>query len=69
MKQISYFVPERLDISINGIQDTINKQSLPFLEGDTISFFLTIQPSNGQENVTGLSQAISSRKYRIILYL
>ena len=61
LKQIEYFDPGRLicvpnDIS-SGIINTDAFQSVPFIEGDTISIFFT------------LHGPVEPRKYRLILYL
>lgn len=69
LKQMAYSVPERFDISDNGIENTTNPQSVPFLEGDTISHMLTIHPATNQHALTGQSNPISQRKYRIKWHL
>jgi hypothetical protein len=61
LKQIEYYDSGRLicvpsDIS-SGIIDTDGFQSVPLIEGDTISIFFT------------LNSSVEPRKYRLILYL
>ena len=69
MKQMAHHVPERFDISSNGIENTTEPQSVPFIEGDTISHMFTIHPATNQHTLTGLSNPILGRKYRIKWYL
>lgn len=69
LKQMAYSVPERFDISENGIQNTTDPQSVPFLEGDTISHMFTIHPATNQHTLTGQSNPIPERKYRIKWHL
>jgi hypothetical protein len=60
LKQIAYFDPDRLvcvPSNISSIIDTDGFQSVPLIEGDTISFFFT------------LNSSVEPRKYRVILYL
>lgn len=57
------------DISNGGtIQDTEHKQPIPFIDGDRISFKITIHPAPNQHLLTGTSD-ISPRSYHIQLYL
>ena len=60
---------ERFAISENGIENTSGPQSIPFLEGDTISHMFTIHPATNQETLTGQSNPIPPRKYRIKWHL
>jgi len=69
LQQIVYHNVSRLDVSINGISDITTSQPVPFIEGDTISFFMTITPDANQHLLTGGSTPIPPRIYRIILYL
>ena len=71
MKQMAYHLPERFDVSSNGfgIEDTIEPQSLPFMEGDTINNIFTIHPATNQHTLTHLENPISARKYRIKWHL
>ena len=72
MKQIALSNPDRYDICGNngiGIVNTTGKQSVPFYDGDTINYVITINPAQGQEQTTGLQSPIESRKYRIKLIL
>ena len=61
LKQIEYFDPDRFICVTNdtsgGIIDTDELQSVPFIEGDSISIFFT------------LTSSVEPRKYRILLYL
>ena len=50
------------------IQDTEHKQPIPFIDGDRISFKITIHPAPNQHLLTGTSD-ISPRSYHIQLYL
>lgn len=68
LKQMAYSAPERFTISDNGIENTTGIQSLPFLEGDTISHMFTIHPATNQHTLTG-TNSISERKYRIKWHL
>lgn len=69
LKQMANATPERFTISENGIENTTEPQSLPFLEGDTISHMFTIHPATNQETLTGQSNPIPPRKYRIKWHL
>jgi hypothetical protein len=60
---------ERFAISENGIENTTEPQSVPFLEGDTISHMFTIHPATNQHALTGKSNPIPPRKYRIKWHL
>lgn len=60
---------ERFTISENGIENTTSPQSVPFLEGDTISHMFTIHPATNQQALTGQSNPIPPRKYRIKWHL
>lgn len=60
MLQLFNNAPTRFD-SISG---NSYPQSLPFLDGDTINFELTINPAAGQELLTGVS-SFGGRTYRI----
>jgi hypothetical protein len=73
MKTIATFSPSRFDLT-NGettysITNTTNKQSVPFVEGDTLNYIITINPPLTQEQLTGLNTTINPRTYRIQLYL
>jgi hypothetical protein len=69
LKQMSYSFPERFDISENGIENTTSAQSVPFLEGDTINYMFTIHPATNQHTLTGKTNPIAERKYRIKWHL
>jgi len=69
LKQMANATPERFTISENGIENTSGPQSIPFLEGDTISHMFTIHPATNQETLTGQSNPIPPRKYRIKWHL
>ena len=63
LEQIEYFTPDRLYTDTSGnnkIRDISSVQSIPFIEGDSINFFLTL--NNNDEN-------INTRVYRIKLHL
>ena len=68
LKQVAYHAISRLDVSSNGISNVTTSQPVPFQEGDTISFFITVNPSENAHELTGVSP-IPNRKYQIILYL
>jgi hypothetical protein len=44
-------------------------QSLPFVDGDSLSYKLTIHPADGQENLVGLASPFGSRSYEIRIVL
>ena len=56
------------DSSAGTINDTYDEQPIPLVDGDTISFKVTISAAPGQHNLTGVS-AIGSRSYKIKLVL
>ena len=62
LKQVAYHAISRLDVSSNGISNVTTSQPVPFHEGDTISFFITLNPSENAHELTGVSP-IPNRKY------
>jgi hypothetical protein len=64
LQQLLGSVPERF----SNINATDSAQPLPFQEGDSISFKLTIAPADGQEDLTGVA-AFSARSYEIRLVM
>lgn len=62
MAQIETMQPARFA----NIQSTIAPQGLPFVAGDTISYTMTMNAADGQEELTGVSP-IPPRTYRIVL--
>jgi hypothetical protein len=69
MKTIATYSPNRFNIKTNNeynrIDNTTSQQSIPFVEGDTINYIVSINYPNNINN--GLP--INPRKYRIQLYL
>ena len=68
LKQVAYHDISRLDVSSNGISNITTSQPVPFHEGDTISYFITVNPPENAHEFAIVSP-IPNRKYRIILYL
>lgn len=48
---------------------TSNMQSVPLLDGDSISFLLTLNPNPGQERIVLRTTPVPPRTYRIKIYL
>lgn len=65
MNQIGSSAPTRFQ----SILATANMQPVPLMDGDSISFLLTITPSPGQERVILRSTPIPPRIYRIKIFL
>lgn len=60
LDQMAYHDSARL----SNIQDTVDIQPIPFVDGDTISLKLTINPASGQEDLTSVT-AFGGRTFRI----
>lgn len=70
LKQIAHADPDRLRTGLDhGIQETADFQSIPFANGDTLIFNVTINPAAGQHALTNLADEIGGRKYRIVLHI
>jgi uncharacterized protein YjbI with pentapeptide repeats len=65
MNQIGYADPNRF----SNIISTANMQPVPFYDGDSISFVLSIRPAPGQETIVRLTNPIPPRNYRIKIYM
>jgi len=69
MKQIGHHDPDRFRTEVGyGILNTNGVQSIPLLNNDKLIFNVTINPAEGQNNLTGVNP-IDSRTYRIVLIL
>lgn len=63
--------PERIFSAFNAA-DTSNPQSIPFIDGDSFSFKLTIKPAPGQGSIVSPIKAdtdIKEKSYEIKIYL
>ena len=69
MLQIAEKCIERLDVSTNGIIDTVDIQPVPFIEGDTINYLFSITPSPTQHILTNRPNPIPKRTYKITILL
>lgn len=60
LEQMAHYNPTRLTT----IKNSVDKQPIPFIGGDSISLKLTINPEPNQHNLTGVS-AFGARTFRI----
>ena len=67
MSQMIKADPNRFS-NINADQGAFDIRSLPFQEGDTIEYKLTIYPADNQHQLTGVPP-IEARSYRVIMYM
>ena len=60
--------PDRLnDILAADVADNnANRNAIPFIDGDSINFHVTVKAPTGQHNLTGIA-AIPDRVYRVML--
>ena len=65
MSQMKKSTPERFA----NVVDTAADQAVPFLDGDILNFKLTINPHPDTKNITGMTQAVQPRVYKISIEL
>ena len=65
MNQIGSADPNRF----TQILETTEMQPVPFYDGDSISFLLTIKPAPNQEKIVNLPNPVPPRSYRIKIFL
>ena len=65
LRQVASVLPARF----NGTADISGIHSIPFINGDTISFKTSIAPASLQHNLTGVAGPFNTRVYQIKLVL